>query len=479
MLTREEIRSVYEQGPEAIIALIAGLCTQLTELTARVKELEDRLTLNSHNSSKPPSSDPPAKHTRSSRTPSGKKPGAQPGHLGTTLKSVETPDHVVHHAPDACADCGAALSEVPGVETANRRQVFDLPPLKLEVTEHRVLEKTCPRCGRVSGGEFPATVTPGTQYGEGIKAVAVYLITYQLLPWQRACELLGDLVHQPIAEGTLHAALQRCAAGLSEVEEALKRAITQAGVGHFDETGLYVADQRQWLHVSRTAHWTHYAVHPQRGAAATAEIGILPQFHGRAMHDAVAAYFGYQCEHALCNAHHLRELTFVHEQMGQAWAGAMKNLLLEIKQAVEHAQAASATSLPGALYQQFEAAYVHLLNEGLQLADNQPPPPTGQRGRRKQSKAKNLLDRLSKYRRETLAFMYDFRVPFDNNLAERDLRMIKVQQKVSGCFRTIAGAKVFCRLRGYISPMKKQGQHVLTALKSVFTGQPVMPALQG
>ena len=479
MLTREEIGSVYEQGPEAVIALIAGLCTQLTELTARVKELEERLTLDSHNSSKPPSSDPPANRARSSRTPSGKKPGAQPGHPGTTLKAVETPEHVVQHAPEACAGCGAALAGIPGVETADRRQVFELPPLKLEVTEHRVLEKTCPRCGRVSGGEFPATVTPGTQYGEGLKAVAVYLLNYQLLPWQRACELLGDLVHQPLAEGTLHAALQSCATGLTEIDEAIKRALTHAAVGHFDETGLYVADRRQWLHVASTPRLTHYAAHPQRGAVATAEIGILPQFHGRAMHDAFAPYFGYPCAHALCNAHHLRELTFVHEQLGQAWAGALKDLLREIKHAVEHAQAAGATSLPVAVSQQFEAAYAHLLNEGLHLADNQPPPPTGQRGRRKQSKAKNLLERLSKYRRETLAFMEDFRVPFDNNLAERDLRMMKVQQKVSGCFRTPAGAQVFCRIRGYISTMKKQGQHVLTALKSVFTGQPVMPALQG
>ncbi len=479
MLTPEEIHRVYEQGPEAVMGLVAGLCTQITALTARVKELEARLTLNSHNSSKPPSSDPPAHRTRSLRTPSGKKPGAQPGHPGTTLKSVGTPDHVVEHAPAACAACGAALTTEPGGTTAERGQVFELPPLKLEVTEHRVQAKTCPCCGWVSYGALPAPVRPGPQYGEGLKAVAVYLLTYQLLPWQRACELLGDLVHQPIAEGTLHAALQSCAAGLAEVDAALKDALTQAAVGHFDETGLYVAGHRHWLHVASTAHLTHYAVHRQRGAAATAAIGILPQFHGRALHDGFAAYFGYPCAHALCNAHHLRELTFVHEQLGQAWAGALKHLLVEIKHAVEAAQAAGTTRLPEPLTQQFEAAYTALLTEGLQLVDNHPPPPTGQRGRRKQSKAKNLLDRLAKYRTETLAFMYDFGVPFDNNLAERDLRMMKVQQKVSGGFRTTAGAEGFCRIRSYISTMKKQGQHVLTALKSVFTGKPVMPALQG
>lgn len=486
MLTREEIRTVYDQGPEAVITLIEHLCTlidqqqaEITQLKARVKELEDRLSLDSRNSSKPPSSDGPAQRNRSLRTPSGKKPGAQKGHPGTTLQRSPTPDRSLRHAPAACTSCGHSLESMEGQPLPDARQVFDLPVLKLEVTEHRLIEKCCPWCGTTSRGHFPEGVAPGAQYGDQLKALLVYLTNYHLLPWQRTCELISDLLGQPLAEGTLQAALSACSAGLAATEAQIKDAISGAAVANFDETGLYVAGHRHWLHVSSTPTLTHYAAHPKRGAAATAEIGILGRFRGRACHDAFASYFTYECEHGLCNAHHLRELTFVKEQLAQDWAGEMKGLLLEIKQSVEQARAHGQTSLSAAQAAQFELTYDQLLAAGLQLPDNLPPPPNGKRGRRKQSKAKNLLDRLAKYKGETLAFMHDFRVPFDNNQAERDLRMVKVQQKVSGSFRTPDGADYFCRIRGYISTVKKQGLHVLTALKSVFTGQPLLPLLDG
>jgi transposase len=486
MVSREEISAIYHQGREAVLALVEQLVAtiaqqqeQIAQVTARVKELEARLALNSHNSSKPPSSDTPAQRPKSSRPASGKKPGAQPGHPGTTLKASPTPEHIVQHSAAACQSCGQDLGHVAGEEERERRQVFDVPPLKLEVTEHRRLVKACPQCGTRNRGMFPAGVAPGVQYGPNLKALVVYLVEYHLLPWQRTGEMLGDLLGQPIAEGTIAAALTECAAGLVEPEAQIKRMLTCAPVAHFDETGLYVAGRREWVHVAGTALLTHYGVHAKRGGAATQEIGILPAFTGRALHDAWAPYFTYACAHGLCNAHHLRELTFVHEQLGQGWARGMKDLLLAIKHAVAQARARGASTLPRAQQRRFARTYDHLLATGLQVPDNHPAPPGGKRGRPKQNKAKNLLDRLAQRKDETLAFMYDFAVPFDNNQAERDLRMLKVQQKISGCFRSNDGATVFCRIRGYLSTLKKQGRNVLAALSSVFVGDPLSPLPEG
>jgi transposase len=486
MLSRDDLRAIYDQGLEAVIAVVERLIAtiqqeqeQIVQLKVRVKDLEDRLALNSRNSNKPPSSNAPAQHTKSARTPSGKKPGAQPGHFGTTLKASPTPDRVVQHSALTCQSCGQNLSRVAGEEDRDRRQVFDLPPLKLEVTEHHRLLKACPRCGCRNGGEFPAGVAPGAQYGPNFKALLVYLVDYHLLPWQRTGEMLGDLLGQPIAEGTIAAALNECAEALEKPEEQIKQALTLAPVAHFDETGLAVAGRREWVHVAGTSWLTHYGPHAKRGGEATAEIGILPVFSGRAMHDAWSPYFKYSCTHGLCNAHHLRELTFVHEQMGQSWAREMKDLLVGIKHAVAQARERGVSMLPRVQRRRFERTYVHLIATGLQWPDNQPARPGGKRGRPKQNKAKNLLDRLSQHQDETLAFMYDFAVPFDNNQAERDLRMIKVQQKIAGCFRSKGGAQAFCRIRGYLSTLKKQGRNVLAALSSVFAGNPLSPLPEG
>ncbi len=479
MLNRAEIKDIYDQGPEAVITLVESLVAhfqqRLEQLETQVKELQDRLALNSNNSSKPPASNPPAQRTKSLRTPSGKKSGAQPGHPGATLQATPHPDQVLVHSAAACRGCGQNLSTVAGAEAAERRQVFDLPPLQLCVTEHRVCDKRCPWCATLNAGRFPATVPPGVSYGANVKALAVYFVGEHLLPWQRTCALFGAVFAQPLAEGTLGAALQQCAEGLQPAEAEIKQALQQAAVAHFDETGLYVAGRRHWLHVASTASLTHYGTHTKRGTAAMDALGILPQFTGRALHDGWPAYLGYGCQHGLCNAHHLRELTFVAEQMGQAWATDLQALLLQIKDAVAQAAAQGATALSLVQQQGFAKSYDEIVAAGLQLPANQPPPPDGHRGRRKQSKAKNLLDRLSKYKAETLAYMYDFQVPFDNNQAERDIRMVKVQQKVSGCFRSAEGAQAFCRIRGYISTMKKQGRNVLAALSSVFTGQPLSP----
>jgi transposase len=287
--------------------------------------------------------------------------------------------------------------------------------------------------------------------------------------------LLSDLFQTSLCEGTLAAILAECHQTLQPVEAAIKEAIGKAEVAHFDESGMRIEGKLHWLHSSSTAHLTFYAHHPKRGHTATENIGILPVFSGTSVHDAWSSYFHYACSHSLCNAHLLRELTSVWEQTKQSWSRRFIALLLGIKRAVDKAKHDGADQLPTERWQTYQARYQRLLKQGLALSP--PPEPTGKRGRPKQSAAKNLLDRLDRHREAVLAFAYDFEVPFDNNLAERDLRMLKVRQKISGCFRTKEGATQFCRIRGYISTLRKQGMDVLQALQSVFARQPYYPLL--
>jgi transposase len=481
MITREEFQILYDQGPDAvyefIVALHSAMQAQIDTLTARVQELEARLNKDSHNSSKPPSLDGLAKKPRSLRPNTGRRSGGQHGHPGRTLEFAELPDHIVLHVPTQCQACGASLEQAPVIPVieVQRRQVLDLPPLKLEVTEHQVQSRCCPHCGHQSCGEFPAQVPYRVQYGGGIKALWTYLMHYQLLPLERVRELMGDLFGAPVSEGTLHNITQEAFVALDRVESNIYDALCKAPVAHFDETGLRIAGKLHWLHVTSTPTLTYYCVHAKRGPVAMEAIGILPQFRGRAIHDGLPAYTTYGCRHGLCNAHHLRELMFMEEQHHQPWAKPMRELLCEIKEAVQRARDCGQTRLHPLLECRFEARYTTLLKIG--YAANPPPEPTGKKGRPKQGPARSLLLRLDQARKAVLAFMYDFDVPFDNNQAERDLRMMKVKQKVSGCFRSEGGAKAFCRLRGYISTLRKQGAQVLSALRQLYAGTPIRPAL--
>jgi len=453
----------------------SALRDQVALLSERISVLEAKLAKESHNSHLPPSSDRFQRQPKSLRKKSGKKPGGQAGHGGNTLKLSETPDQVIVHPVEHCQHCQRDLREVESLHV-ERRQVLDLPPKRVVVIEHQAQQKCCPTCHQISSAAFPQDVRAPIQYGAALGAVGVYLVHQQLVPYERASEVIEDLLGPPMSVGTLQGLVARCAEQLEPVEQQIKAALSRAEVLHQDETGLYVAGQRHWMHVSATEHLTHYAVHRKRGKEALDAIGILADFQGVSVHDGWRSYWQYLCQHGLCNVHHLRELTFLEEERQQAWASEMKELLLESKAAVEQARAEGRSSLHPLEVADWKARYQARLSEGYLANPPDPPPKTGKKGRRKQSTARNLLDRLSKHQQAVLLFLDNFAVPFDNSLAERDIRMVKVQQKISGCFRSPAGAVAFCRIRGYLSTLRKQGMAVLTALEQTLIGHPVSPA---
>jgi transposase len=482
-ITPEEIHAVYEQGEQAVVKLVADWTveqiTVVRLLEARIQALEDRIAKNSSNSGKPPSSDGLTKKPKSLRHKSGKKSGGQAGHLGNTLKAVEQPDHIETHIVKRCCHCQASLEEVVS-KGCKKRQVFDVPLVRIEVTEHQVEIKECPRCHQITEGEFPCEVNQVVQYGERIKAQMVYFNQYQFVPLERTAEIFEDLYGQSMSEGTI---VEACAQAEQQVEPVVKaireELKTSQEPAHFDETGSRVEKKLWWLHVICTSLLTYYEIHQNRGRKALDAIGIFPEFKGTAIHDAYRSYFQYDgVINALCNAHHLRDLIFIQEQYQQIWAKDMETLLLDVKETIDTAKPEQ-DHLPSEKIAELESRYDAIVTAGLEA---NPLPElvemlTKKRGKPKQHPAKNLVDHFRDRKQETLAFMYDFKVPFDNNQAERDLRMVKLKQKVSGCFRSEDGARVFCQIRSYISTARKNGQQVLDALYLALSGKPFVPPI--
>lgn len=350
-------------------------------------------------------------------------------------------------------------------------QVFDVPRPEIEVTEHRSLEKKCPCCGEVSRGIFPENIKGPVQYGERMQALTAYFAHQHFIPVDRVCQIFEDVFGVNISPGTCSNVDEKLFRQLESFESSLKAYLLAARVLHFDETGMRCEKKLRWVHVASSQLATLYTMHAKRGQEAMDEAGILPRFQGFGIHDHWFPYFAYeQITHGLCNAHHLRELTFVHEQEKEEWAGRMKDHLISAKNAVE--KYLDQGTLPPEVLNQIEVAYSQIIADGFEYHSLLPPLPKGKRGRQKQRDGKNLLDRLKEKRDCVLKFMYDFFVSFTNNLGEQDIRMIKLKQKISGCFRILKGGQIFCRIRSYISTARKQGWNIWDALADAIKGSP-------
>lgn len=451
----------------------------IIDLVRRLNEIEARLNKDSHNSSKPPSSDGLKRKPKpkSQRTVSGAAPGAQPGHKGKTLKRVPNPDHVeIHRVSRVCDNCGQAITADRVSVLAEERQVIDLPAIRFEVTAHRVERAQC-SCGKVHRAEFPKGLSQAVQYGNQIQAAAVYLTQYQQLPLARTSQALRDLFGLSMSAGTVQNCITQAARMLSPAVELIGQALQSAPVAHYDETGMRVGIVMHWLHTCSTEELTWYGSHRTRGREALDSFGILPLFTGVAVHDGWVPYTYYDCEHALCNAHHLRELIGVWETTQQPWAEHMIELLRQANREVDDSIACGRTSLSSTRTNYYQRRSRALIRAGRKLNPQQARDPAREdvRGRIKQSEAYNLLSRLERHAKQVWRFVVDHRVPFTNNQAERDIRMPKLKQKVSGCFRTVGGLQAFCIIRSYLATLRKQRRPLMTALALSFAGHVPSP----
>jgi transposase len=454
--TIENTRRLLDEDQSVSPALKASIELLLLLVTL----LLNRLGLNSNNSSKPPSSDPNREKKKKQSSPN--KPGGQKGHNGTSLKKVEKPDVIKDIALDPSTLPKGSYQEV-GYEA---RQIIDIDISQI-VTEYRaqILEDAS---GKRYTAPFPDGVNRPVQYGLNLKAHSVYLSQYQLIPYNRIEETFQDQAGIPVSGGSIYNFNEEAYEKLETFDAIVKSRLINSDVSHADETGINIDGKRRWLHCVSNDDWTYFLPHEKRGGDAMNEMGILPNFTGILCHDHWKPYFNFDCQHSLCNAHHLRELQRAWEQDGQQWARDTRDLLLEINTAVDDAG--------GQLTQDAALEFRRRYRELLEKAQKECPPPDesqrkGKRGRLKRSKARNLLERLIDYENETLRFMQDERVPFTNNQGENDIRMTKVQQKISGCFRSMKGAAIFCRVRSYLSTCKKHGVRASVALRLLFEGK--------
>jgi transposase len=444
----------------------AALELENAALKARVAELERRLGLNSSNSGKPPSSDglkkPP--RTQSLREPSGKKSGGQKGHRGETLRQVENPDVIINHYPEGCANCALKMTPEMGTIGYQSRQVFDVPEPKVVVTEHRAHSCVCPNCQTVTSAPFPEGVTAPAQYGARICAFVVYLLNYHFLPEDRLAELLSDLFGLKMVPATIARMSAACAQRFRGFADTVCEHVAAARVKHLDETGFRIGGRTQWLHIFSTALLTFYRISSKRGSLLSGVTGIVVHDHWKPYYTMTGVL------HALCNAHHLRELKALVEIEKEEWARKMQRLLRRACHAVNLARERG-VSLKPPLIELFRRRYDHILKEGIAFHEGQPElvraTAQGQRrrrGRQRRRTGHNLLLRLNTRKEDVLRFLTNPDVPFSNNQAEQDGRMMKVKQKISGGFRSEDGANTFVVNRTIISTAKKQGWNVLQTL---------------
>ena len=458
------LRAELAQAHALIVQLRADndrLRADNVRLTARVAELEGAARADSATSSRPPSSDGLAKKPAMPRVKGGRR-GKQPGADGKHLAQVADPDQVVEHTAAACSGCGGGLDDAAVVATA-ARQVFDTPPQRLVVTEHRVLRRRC-GCGAITAGVFPDEIRAPAQYGPGVRATIAYLAVYQHLPTGRLARLLGDLLGAPVATGTVAAVIAETAQAVAPAVKAIADRLAGAAVVHADETGARVAGRLHWVHVAATTLFTLLTVHPRRGREAMDAAAVWPRLAGVAVHDGWAPYASYtQVDHALCGAHLLRELAGVADRDPTAtWADDLAGLLVQAHHWTQTARDAGADRLDDDQTASVAARYHGHLNQ----AGGHPT---------RDRKTLALIRRLTARQAEVLRFTADLTVPFDNNQAERDLRMVKLAQKVSGCWRTLHGAAAFCQIRSYIATAAKHGRDILAALRDALTANPWLP----
>jgi transposase len=469
------VGGVSDSVSVALLQRLAALETHLAErdariemLTRRVAELEALLRKDSRTSSKPPSSDglrkaPP----KSRREVSGRPAGKQPGEPGKTLRQVEDPDRVRIHRPADCDGCGRSLRHAP-ITSIEKRQVFDLPDPRLHITEHHLQHRRC-RCGTTTMADVPDGVNAPTQYGPRVRAIGAYLVGYQHLPYLRACETLSDLLGAHLTAGTLTSIVERTRDGLHDFLDIVTGRIADADVAQFDETGLRVDGTLAWVHAAVTDTLAVFTVHTNRGHDGMTAAGILPAFTGTAVHDGFTPYRAYGTLHQLCNAHHLRELAAIVEaDPDQTWADDLSKLLRELNDITRTARHTGADTLDPDLQTAYRTRYDTIITAG-QAAN---PPPEGHRAR---TPAVRLLARLATHAGDVLRFLSDLRVPFDNNLAERDIRMVKLRQKISGGLRTWTGAHTFCAIRSYLTTTRKNGITALEALTQLHNGNTWLP----
>lgn len=462
-------------NPEHDLKTLPEWAQQLIlQLLRRVKDLEDKLAKNSSNSGKPPSSDglDKPKKNRSLRGKSGRKPGGQLGREGKTLNSVENPDKLEVHSPAICRGCQSSLNGIDAV-SVDKRQVFDLPSISIIVTEHRAETKICPCCGIKNKGEFPQGINGVVQYGERVKAFAAYFLHQHLIPFERVAQIFEDVFDIPLSPGTCANMDKKLFKNLEVFEENLKAHLIACKVLHLDETGVRCEKKLHWIHVTSSETATFFGLHTRRGGEAIDDIGILPKYAGSIIHDHWHCYFSYQqVKHGLCNVHHLRELKYVHEQEKSEWAKKMSDLLLKGKRIADKAKEDGKSSVELEDLALIEKEYRSILLDAGSSYLGVYEKETAPEGVGKQGF--NLFRRLLKRMDEVLYFFRDLSIPFSNNMAEQDLRMEKVKQKISGCFRTFFGGEISCRVRGYISTARKQNWNIIDSLADAIRGSPRM-----